>query len=143
MAHPVPVADGLFTWPSDEPRLIGGSCRSCGTTTFPEQASCPRCCGEEMESRLLEARGTLWSFTVQGFRPKPPYAGPDPFEPYGVGYIELPGEVIVESRLTVSDAEQLRIGMPMRLVVERFRQDEEGNDVVTFAFAPERAAGAA
>jgi uncharacterized OB-fold protein len=95
-----------------------------------------------MESRLLEAHGTLWSFTVQGFRPKPPYVGPEPFEPYGVGYVELPGEVIVEARLTVSDPEQLQIGMPMRLVLEAFRHDEQGNDVVTFAFAPEHAEGA-
>jgi uncharacterized OB-fold protein len=136
MPSAVPVADGLFTWPADEPRLIGAACRSCGTVTFPTQASCPRCCGEEMEAKLLERVGTLWSFTVQGFRPKPPYAGPEPFVPYGVGYIELPGEVVVESRLTVNDPAQLRIGMPMELVVEPFRRDEQDRDVVTFAFAP-------
>jgi uncharacterized protein len=141
MARAVPVADGLFTWPSDEPRLIGATCRDCGTTTFPSQASCPRGCGEDMEARQLEPAGTLWSFTVQGFRPKPPYAGPEPFEPYGVGYVELAGQVIVESRLTVSDPEQLEIGMSMRLVVEPFREDEQGNDVVTFAFAPAPAGG--
>ena len=48
----------------------------------------------------------------------PPYAGdPDEFEPYGVGYVELAGEVRVEGRLTEADPERLRIGMPMELVL--------------------------
>ena len=67
---------------------------------------------------------------MQGFRPKPPYAGPEDFEPYGVGYVELPGEVRVEARLTVADPGRLRIGMPMELVVVPF------GDRVTYAFAP-------
>jgi uncharacterized protein len=136
----VPVAEGLFTWPSDQPSLIGSSCRQCGTTTFPAQGSCPRCTAVEMDERLLERTGTLWSFTVQGFRPKsPPYAGPDEFQPFGVGYVELAGQVIVESVLTVDDPEVLEIGMPMELVVVPFptdHQDGGGGDVVTFAFRP-------
>ena len=39
----VPVAEGVFTWPSDDPRLIGSRCAACGIVTFPAQASCPRC----------------------------------------------------------------------------------------------------
>ncbi len=35
----------------------------------------------------------------------------------GVGYIELPGEVRVEARLTVADPDELRIGMPMELTL--------------------------
>lgn len=93
-----------------------------------------------MEERLLARTGTLWSFTVQGFRPKsPPYAGPDEFQPFGVGYVELPGQVIVESVLTVDDPEVLDIGMPMELVVVPFppdRLDGGTGDVVTFAFRP-------
>ena len=63
-----------------------------------------------MRERLLARRGTLWTWTVQRFRPKsPPYAGrPEEFEPYGVGYVELPGEVRVEARLTESTPSELR-----------------------------------
>jgi uncharacterized OB-fold protein len=136
MTSSIPVAEGLFTWPSDEPRLIGSSCRACGTTTFPKRASCPRCTGTEMEMRLLHRTGTLWSYTVQGFRPKPPYAGPEDFEPYGVGYVELTGEVMVESRLTENEPDKLAIGRAMELTVVPFRHDELGNEVVTFAFRP-------
>jgi uncharacterized OB-fold protein len=133
-AHP--VADGLFTWPSDHPQLIGARCRVCGTVTFPAQASCPRCPATDMEEHLLDRRGTLWTFTVQGFQPKPPYAGPEVFEPYGVGYVELPGQVMVEARLTESDPSRLRIGQPMELVIVPFRRDESGDDILTFAFCP-------
>jgi uncharacterized OB-fold protein len=125
-----PVADGLFTWPADQPRLIGSRCRECGVVTFPAQRSCPRCTSVDVEERLLGRTGTLYTWTVQGFRPKPPSAGPEEFEPYGVGYVELPGEVLVETRLTVADPDRLRIGMAVELVVVPF------GDQVTYAFAP-------
>jgi uncharacterized OB-fold protein len=131
-----PVAEGLFTWPADEPRLIGSRCLDCGVVTFPAQGSCPACTSVAVEKRLLGRTGTLYTWTVQGFRPKAPYAGPvGGFEPYGVGYVELPGEVRVEARLTVADPTRLRIGMPMELVVVPF------GDRVTYAFAPVTGAG--
>lgn len=136
MPTQVPIDDGLFTWPSSDPRLIGGRCRDCGTVTFPRQASCPRCTGREVDDHLLARRGALWTFTVQGFQPKAPYLGPEPFEPYGVGYVELGGEVMVEARLTENDPGRLAIGAPMELVVVPFRHDDDGNEVVTFAFRP-------
>ena len=135
----VPIAEGLFTWPSDQPSLIGASCRVCGTTTFPAQGSCPRCTAEEMEEQRLHRTGTLWSFTVQGFRPKDPYRGPTEFRPYGVGYVELAGQTIVESLLTTDDPGVLEIGMPMELVIVPFPTEAGGgdrDDVVTFAFRP-------
>ena len=54
-----------------------------------------------------------------GFPPKsPPYPGTaGDFVPYGVGYVELPGQVRVEARLTESDPAKLRIGMEMELVL--------------------------
>ena len=136
----VPIAPDLFTWPSDAPQLIGGRCGTCGVVTFPRQGSCPRCNAQDISEELLETRGTLWTWTVQGFLPKsPPYAGPETakdFEGYGVGYVELPGQVKVETRLTERDPAKLRIGMDMELVIVPFIVDDDGREVVTFAFAP-------
>jgi uncharacterized protein len=131
-----PVADGLIAGTTAEPRLIGSACRTCGTVTFPRQSSCPRCTSEDTEERLLGHRGTLWTWTIQCFPPKsPPYAIPPPedFEPYGVGYVELPGEVRVEARLTERDPERLRIGMPMELTLI---PAPGGAGTMTFAFRP-------
>ncbi len=136
----VPICEGVFTWPSDEPRLLGSRCTTCGTHAFPPQGGCAKCTGTDTEPVELGRQGTLWAWTVQGFPPKaPPYLGnadPATFEPYGVGYVELPGEVKVEARLTEADPEKLRIGMPMRMVLLPLTTDDAGNEVVTFAFEP-------
>lgn len=135
----VPFAPDVFTWPDDEPRLIGGRCAGCGSVTFPQPPSCARCGAVEVERHLLPREGTLWTFTTQGFLPKEPYAGGETvetFQPFGVGIIELGDEVRVESRLTVADPEALDFGMPMELVVVPFRTEDDGTEVVTYAFAP-------
>ena len=136
----VPIADGVMTWPSDQPTLIGSRCQDCGNYTFPVQSGCPRCTSTKLEPIELSRRGTLWTWTIQGFPPKsPPYAGdtdPATFQPYGVGYVELPGQVKVEARLTEADPSKLWIGMEMELVVIPLSTDADGDESVTFAFAP-------
>ncbi len=135
-----PVAEGLFTWPpaaSSPLRLIGSECTACGLVSFPAAPDCVRCAGTESKQRLLADRGTLWTYTTQDFRPpSPPYDGPADFEPYAVGYIELPGELLVEARLTEPDPRKLRIGQPMRLTLVPYRVQDDGTEVMTFAFAP-------
>ena len=108
----------LLAGTPSEPVLLGSECVKCGTVSFPRQMSCPRCTSSEVTERRLARRGTLWSWTIQRFRPKsPPYTGPEEFIPYGVGYVELPGEVRVEARLTESDPSKLQIGMEMELTL--------------------------
>ena len=88
MTKQIPVAEGLFTWPAEEPSLIASDVD--GVLQFPARP--------EGEQRLLKRRGTLWSFTSQNFRPPVPYDGDDTvetFQPYLVGYVELEGELIV------------------------------------------------
>jgi uncharacterized OB-fold protein len=134
----VPVAEGLFTEAEGEVRLIGSECGQCGVITFPRQSSCPCCTSLDVREHLLGRRGTLWSWTVQCFPPKsPPYAvdDPDAFEPYGVGYVELPGEVRVETRLTEGDADRLRIGMTMELTLVP-APGREASGAMTYAFRP-------
>lgn len=131
-----PIAEGLFTWPGDEPRLIGGRCAACGAVGFPRPPSCARCTSTEVEEHRLSRTGTLWSWTVQRFQPKEPYLGPAPFEPYGVGYVDLGSEVLVESRLTTSDPAELEVGIPVELVVVPFATAPDGTTLLTFAFRP-------
>jgi uncharacterized OB-fold protein len=89
---------------------------------------------------LLPRSGTLWTWTIQGFRPKsPPYKGddaPETFEPFGVGYVDLEGELMVEARLTENDPERLAIGAELELVVVPLYREEDGTEVVTYAFRP-------
>jgi uncharacterized OB-fold protein len=131
----VAVADGLLTGSAEAPELIGSQCRRCGVVAFPRQSSCAACTSTDVQERRLARRGTLWTWTIQCFPPKsPPYGGAaDDFEPFGVGYVELPGEVRVEARLTEADPARLRIGMPMELTLIQ----APGRDgVMTYAFRP-------
>ena len=140
MSKQVPVAEGVFTWPSDEPRLIASRCTDCDNHMFPVQADCPRCSGASTEPVELDRTGTLWTWTIQGYPPKsPPCAGnddPATFEPFGVGYVDIDGLVRVESRLTTADVNELKIGMDLELVLEPLYTNDDGDEVVTFAFAP-------
>ncbi len=136
--EPIPIQDGLFTWPSDKPQLIGGHCAECGGWHFPVQDNCPHCAAMTVQPAPLSRRGTLWTWTIQTFAPPvPPYRGPvEDFTPFGVGYVELPEGLCVQGRLTVSDASKLKIGMPMELTIEPFGVDDEGRAVLSYAFAP-------
>jgi uncharacterized protein len=120
----------------EEVALRGARCPSCATTTFPPQRGCPKCGKQHMSIVALPRTGTLWSFTVQNFRPKTPYRSAGEFEPYGVGYVDL-GEVIVESRLVESRPEELSIGQFMRLCFVPSFLDDDGTTVLTFAFGRE------
>jgi uncharacterized OB-fold protein len=133
-----PLAE-VFTWPSDEPQLIGSRCDNCGTVTFPVQSRCPRCSTKTMSDLLLPRIGTLVSWTTQQFPPAVDYME-DPtgasFEPFGVGLVQLGDVVKVESRLTESDPDKLDFGMPVELRIVPFYTNAAGEEIVTFAFAP-------
>ena len=140
----IAFAPDVFTWPAEDPQLIGGRCSACGSITFPRPVSCARCGSVDVAEHLLPRRGTLWTFTTQGFLPKEPYAGgetPETFVPYGVGIVQLGDEVRVESRLTENDPDVLQIGMEVELVIVPFRVDDDSTEVMTFAFAPVRGEG--
>jgi uncharacterized OB-fold protein len=136
----VSINEELFTWPSDDPHLIASQCIECETVNFPASPSCPACCGASVEKIKLATRGTLWSWTVQNFPPKsPPYIGDDldeNFQGYGVGYIELPNQLRVESRLSVADPAKLEIGMEMELRIVPFTTNKDGQEIMNYVFAP-------
>jgi len=132
------LAPEISTWPDEHPQLIGSRCVTCGATTFPVQQWCPRCSGGEMTHLLLPRRGTLVAWTTQGFPPGAPYAGPvgKDFVPFGVGLVQLGDIVRVEARLTENDPAKLRFGQEVERTMVPLTKDEEGVDVMTFAFRP-------
>lgn len=136
----VALAEGLFTWPSDDPALLAGKA-SDGSLTFPFRSH--RLIGgvrEELEQVELPRRGILWTFTTQLFRPtSPPYAGDDTeetFEGFTVGYVELPGALRIEARLTEPDPTKLRIGQEMELRIIPLGRTKDGDTTMIYAFAP-------
>ena len=123
------IAQGLFT-PENPPRPVGGRDRETGRITFPCPAS------DRFEPVPLSRSGTLWSYTIQRFRPKsPPYAGPEAFEPFALGYVELPGETIIEARLTGVDFGGIEIGMALEFEPAPFEK-ADGETVLIPAYRP-------
>jgi uncharacterized OB-fold protein len=132
------LAAEISTWPDENPQLIGSTCGKCGATTFPVQQRCPKCSAGEMSEVLLPRSGTLVAWTTQGFPPGPPYKGPigKDFVPFGVGLVQLDDVIRVEGRLTENDPAKLQFGQKVELTMVPFATDEDGSEIVTFAFQP-------
>jgi uncharacterized OB-fold protein len=128
------IADGLAVMTDRGPRLLASRCPACHALSFPRRQSCMRCPHVSIDDELLAETGTLWTWTVQTFRPKPPFPQDGEFVPFGVGYIELEGQLRVEARLAEQDPTRLRIGMPMRLQLMPI--PGVAGDSVTFVFGP-------
>ncbi|MEY2434850.1 MAG: uncharacterized protein QOC92_4575 [Acidimicrobiaceae bacterium] len=135
-----PVADGLFTVRADGPVLLGGMCAACSKRHFPRRERCPFCTATGVEATDLPRQGRVWSWTTQEYQPKAPYREvvQDAFAGYVLGYIDLAGACLVETRLDVpvSDAERrCAIGSEVALVLIPF-EHEDGRHLSTFAFRP-------
>jgi uncharacterized protein len=129
----------LFDWPATEPALKASRCVACGALAFPAVMSCRHCGAVEVTRETLPRRGRLWAWTIQRFMPKAPYRSCESaatFTPYGLGYIELPGALCIESRLTENDPQRLRVGLEMELVIYPQWVEEDGTAVMSFAFKP-------
>ena len=123
---------GLVAFVDGEARLVGVRCTVCATHAFPPQTACPRC-GATTEPVTLPASGEVWTWTIQHIQPKSPYRGPEPFEPFALGYVDL-GVVRVEARLAGRAPDAWRIGDAVRLVAGP--ADDDGA-VWSFEFVPE------
>jgi uncharacterized protein len=125
------VRTGLFT-DGDRPTLLGSRCTACGAHHFPRHDTCPYCSVEDPVPTEFAGSGTLWSWTAITAAP-PGYAGE---VPYGVGIVELPEGIRIIGRLTESDPAALAFGQAMELHVVPLHVDDDGNQVVTYAFSP-------
>lgn len=121
---------GLVT-DGPEPALIGGRCAACARFHFPKAQICPYCSADNVEEVELSRTGLLWAWTSVSTAP-PGYFGE---VPYGFGVVELPEGLRVVTRLTESDTGRLTLGQMMHLEIVPVRVDE-GNEALTYAFAP-------
>ncbi|RJQ51713.1 MAG: DNA-binding protein [Desulfobacteraceae bacterium] len=132
----VPVVEGFFTWPADQPSLIGGRCKTCGRYFFPKHYPVhrPDCLKEDLEEVTLSSQGKLASFTWEYYKPPPPFRSADPFIPFGVGLVELPEGIRVMGMLTNCQFEDLEIDAPVELVIDKLYADDQGNEFLTWKF---------
>jgi uncharacterized protein len=134
----IPIAEGLFDIGEGEAHLIGSRCIGCGTLYFPQALSCrnSRCSDKRLAKERLATRGSLVSYTVQRYRP-PPLFRMDDWAPYALGLVHLGEGLEVMGMLTGFQFDDIRIGSPVRLVVEPLYVAKDGQEVVTYKFAPD------
>ena len=136
--------EGWYTLDEDNPQLLGSRCDKCGTYFFPKQFTyCrnPNCDSTDFTEVPLSNKGKLWSYTNACYKPPEPFVAPDPFEPYAIAAVELEEEqmVILGQVITGVGVEALKVGMPVRLVLEVLHEDEDGEKLV-WKWKPEAAA---
>ncbi|MBC7174491.1 MAG: OB-fold domain-containing protein [Polyangiaceae bacterium] len=132
----VPAAPGWVSGTRDEAHLVGTRCKACGTYYFPKETTfcrSPICEGTEFEEVELSRRGTLWSFTSNGYEPPAPYVSPTkPFEPFAIAAVELEREKLVVLGMVVAPLQcaDLRVGMEMELVLDTLFETETERQIV-------------
>lgn len=120
----------------NQPRLVGSKCPSCGEKFFPKKkvGICTHCQQRGLEDVELIGKGKIASYTVAVIPPAGGfYHGP---VPYTYGVVNLEDMVRIETLFTGCDLEQLRVGMDVKLVIEKLYDDEHGNEVRVYKFTP-------
>lgn len=141
----VPAIEGWFELggaDGSSPHLVGSRCADCGTYAFPPRPGpCPNphCDTTELASVPLSTRGRVWSFTENHYAPPPPYVAAEPFEPYALAAVELEQEGMVVLGQVPSGvrADDLRVGMSMRLAVDVLFTGDDGVDRLVWVWVPD------
>jgi hypothetical protein len=132
----IAIKDGLFAGPLDDladVHLCGSKCAACGEMGLGSLDACPNCGSADLSPVALGDRGTLYTYTIVRHRPPGNYRGPAEFKPFGLGLVEVDGVLRIMAPLLPA-IDDLRIGMPLRLHPHVLRTDENGAEVVAFAY---------
>jgi len=132
----IAIKEGLFAGHLDNletVHLAGSRCSSCGEMTLGTNAACPNCGDQNVAAVALGDSGTLYTYTVVRHRPPGNYQGPAEFKPFGLGLVEIDRVIRVMAPLLPAP-DQLRIGMPLRFHPYVLRTNENGEEVIAFAF---------
>jgi uncharacterized protein len=136
MKSRIPIEEGLFYVPSspaEKPYLIGSKCKECGNVTFPKRPVCPRCIKPgTMEEYHIYGKGKINTFSIVNA------ALPGFKAPSIQAYVDLDEGPRIWSLITgiAPDDTSLRIGMELELVVEKVREDAQGNEFLSYQFRP-------
>ena len=133
-----PIIDGLFRWPSKEPKLLAGRCKICKTVTFPRKPFCPNpdCKGEKVRENVeeieLSNKATLYSYSFQMYQPPEPFKF-DPWRPFAIGMADFPEGIRIWGMVT--RMENLKLGMPIEVTTGKLYEDAQ-NEYITWMWKP-------
>ena len=132
----IPIIEGYFSWPSDDPRIIANRCKKCGAISFPRLPLCPNPDCEKAAANIepieISSEGTLHTFSQQVYPPPEPFKM-EPFQPFAIGIAEFPEGIRVLGMITRTN--DLEIGMKVRTSVGKLYEDDE-NEYLTWMWEP-------
>jgi len=132
----IAIKEGLFAGSLDDladVHLGGSKCGACGEVGLGKVEACPNCGSDDLSEVALGDKGTLYTYTIVRHRPPGNYQGPAEFKPFGLGLVEVDGVIRVMAPL-LPEIDSLRIGMPLRFHPYVLRTEENGAQVVAFAY---------
>jgi len=133
--HMVPLREGIFRLPDTpkgKPVLLGSRCPDCGAYYFPKRVICVACGQNGLDEAELSTRGKVWTYTIAGQTPP----GSLVEAPYALAVVELPEKVAIRAVLTDVDLDRVKVGMDVEITLAKMKEDEDGNDVVSYKFKP-------
>ena len=122
-----------FFWTAGETGVLRFlRCQDCGCWIHPPQPICPRDHSKNLEPEAVSGRARVHTFTINRQQWMP---GPD--LPYVVAIVEIEEDPSVRlmTNLVNVEAEDVQIGMPVRVVFEH--HPDEGGDVWIPLFEPD------
>jgi uncharacterized OB-fold protein len=126
------IDDRWFRDFGDGLTVVGTRCTHCEKVFFPPKLVCPLCFDGVIEEVPLSRKGTIHTVTQSIMGPT------DMEKPYIIGLIDLPEGIKLFSLITGSryGDKDIRIGAPVEMVIGKIKRDEEGYDVIGYAFRP-------
>ncbi|HRD76918.1 MAG TPA: Zn-ribbon domain-containing OB-fold protein [Hyphomicrobiaceae bacterium] len=106
-----PFWDGLLAG-----KLLLQTCGSCGKVRHYPRPICPSCYSFEVRWSEAKGRGLVHSWTVTHHPFHPGFKGEVPFT---LVTVDLPEGVRMQAPLRGAEAASLKLGAPVRLVIER------------------------
>jgi uncharacterized OB-fold protein len=102
-------------------RLMASRCQSCGYTSYPPRADCPRCLSGDFAYQELSGEGTVVTFTRIDAAP----AGFEDLAPYVVGVVDLAegGRLLAWFGDSIPP-DEIAIGRPVQVVPRIFEEIE-------------------
>jgi uncharacterized OB-fold protein len=131
----VPLKEGIFRLPDSpdgKPVLLGSRCPKCAAYYFPKRHICIACGQNGLDEAELSPRGKIWTFTIA--RQTPPGSWIE--APYAIAVVELPEKVAIRTVLTDVDLDAVKVGMDVEITLAKMKEDEEGNEIMSYKFRP-------
>lgn len=117
--RPQPDPVTAFYWEAAaQGRLAMQHCRHCDQLQFPPDVCCVHCQSQDLDTKDVSGRGTLYSWAVVDRAMHAGFAGRLPYVVALVELDEQPGLRLVTNLVEVPDGTELRAGLPLEVVFE-------------------------